>query len=156
MLRSSVGPPRDRGGRYDGLVESLGGAAIAGTGFAIGIERLALAVAAKGAVPGAAPHVAMVPLGDSGATAALGIAQRMRARHLRVELLSPDRGLKALMRRASKSGARFAIIIGENEVALGKAQVRDLAASVQREAATTTAADIGRLIDEIRTVLAPT
>ncbi len=144
------------GGRYDGLVESLGGAAIAGTGFAIGIERLALAVAAKGAVPGAAPHVAMVPLGDSGATAALGIAQRMRARHLRVELLSPDRGLKALMRRASKSGARFAIIIGENEVALGKAQVRDLAASVQREAATTTAADIERLIDEIRTALAQT
>jgi len=123
---------------------------------AVAPSALALAVAAKGAIADHAPHVAMVPLGDNGAAAALGIAQRMRARHLRVELLSPDRGLKALMRRASKIGARFAIIIGENEVALGKAQVRDLAASAQREAATTTAADIDRLIDEIRTALAPT
>lgn len=144
------------GGRYDGLVESLGGAAVAGTGFAIGVERLALAVAASGAIPDGAPHVAMVPLGASGAVAALAIAQRMRARALRVELLSPDRGLKALMRRASKSGARFAVIIGENEVALGRAQVRDLAVSAQRAAAAATAADIDRLIDEIRTAIAPT
>ena len=55
------------GGRYDGLVESLGGAAIAGTGFAIGIERLALARSRPASTR--APHVAMVPLGD-GAMAA--------------------------------------------------------------------------------------
>ena len=144
------------GGRYDGLVAALGGAAIAGTGFAIGIERLALAVAANGAIPDDAPHVAMVPLGDSGATAALAIAQRMRARQLRVELLSSERGLKALMRRAGKIGARFAVIIGDNEVALGKAQVRDLTARAQREAAIATPADVDRLSDEIRTALAPT
>ena len=80
----------------------------------------------------------------------------MRARHLRVELLSPDRGLKALMRRASKIGARFAIIIGENEVSQSKAQVRDLAASAQREVPTASATDIDQLIDEIKTAIAQT
>jgi len=144
------------GGRYDGLVEALGGAAVAGTGFAIGIERLALAVAAKGAVLDGAPQVAMVPLGDAGLAAALGVARRMRARRLRVELLSPDRGLKALMRRASKIGARFAVIIGENEVAQQKAQVRDLAASAQREVTTASPADVEQLIDEILTAIAQT
>ena len=144
------------GGRYDGLVEALGGAAVAGTGFAIGIERLALAVAAKGAVLDGAPQVAMVPLGDAGLVAALDVARRMRARRLRVELLSPDRGLKALMRRASKIGARFAVIIGENEVAQQKAQVRDLAASAQREVTTASPADVEQLIDEILTAIAQT
>ena len=138
------------GGRYDGLVESLGGAAIAGVGFAIGIERLALAAAAVGEASDVAPHVAMVALGEGGVIAALSIAQQMRSQALRVELLSPDRGLKALLRRASKIGARFAVIIGENEVSSGTAQLRDLAASAQREVPTATAADIDRLTEEIR------
>jgi histidyl-tRNA synthetase len=142
------------GGRYDGLVEALGGAPVAGIGFAAGVERLALAVAAKGQQAEDAPQVAMVPLGDGGTLAATGLARHMRARNLRVELLSPDRGLKALMRRASKIGARFAIIIGQNEVAQNKAQVRDLKASAQREAMTVSDADIDRLINEIQTALA--
>jgi histidyl-tRNA synthetase len=127
-----------------------GGAAIAGTGFAIGVERLALAVMAQGTVATDAPQVAMVPLGESGALFAIKIAQRMRARELQVELLSPDRGLKALMRRAARSGARFAVIIGDNEVAQRKVQVRDLKASTQREAPIDSDAEIDGLIEEVR------
>jgi histidyl-tRNA synthetase len=142
------------GGRYDGLVEALGGAPVAGIGFAAGVERLALAVAAKGQQIKDAPQVAMVPLGDAGAVAAISLARRMRARNLQVELLSPDRGLKALMRRASKIGARFAVIIGENEVAQGKAQLRDLKASAQREVAIATAGDTDQLINEVSAAIA--
>jgi histidyl-tRNA synthetase len=144
------------GGRYDGLVEALGGATVAGIGFAIGVERLALAVAAKGQQIDHAPQVAMVPLGGTGAVAAMGLARRMRARNLRVELLSPDRGLKALMRRANKIGARFAVIIGENEVAQGKAQLRDLKESAQREVAIATAADTDQLISEVNAAIVET
>ena len=59
----------------------------------------------------------------------------MRANNLRVEMLSPERGLKALLRRADKLGAHYALIMGENELARGVVQLRDLKASTQREVA---------------------
>jgi len=123
------------GGRYDGLIEALGGAAIPGTGFAIGVERLALALEAQGNVPEASPDAAVIALGDAAVIAAARIAASMRGKGLRVETLSPERGLKALMRRANKIGARFAVILGENELARGVAQLRDLRASSQSEVA---------------------
>jgi histidyl-tRNA synthetase len=123
------------GGRYDGLIDALGGVAIPGTGFAIGVERLALALEAKGSVAEAAPDAAVIALGDAAVIAAARLAGSMRAQKLSVEMLSPDRGLKALMRRASRIGARFAVILGENELARGVAQLRDLRASTQRELA---------------------
>jgi histidyl-tRNA synthetase len=121
------------GGRYDGLVEALGGAAVAGTGFAIGVERLALAVEAANGAEGPAAQVALIALGDDAAAAAIKVARELWQRDLRVELLAPDRGLKALMRRANKLGAPLAIILGENELARGVAQLRDLRAGTQRE-----------------------
>jgi histidyl-tRNA synthetase len=121
------------GGRYDGLVEALGGAAVAGTGFAIGVERLALAVEAANGAEGSAAQVVLIALGDEAAAAAIKVARDLWQRDLRVELLAPDRGLKALMRRANKLGAPLAIILGENELARGVAQLRDLRAGTQRE-----------------------
>jgi histidyl-tRNA synthetase len=121
------------GGRYDGLVEALGGAAVPGTGFAIGVERLAIALEARGDVLAVGPDAAIVALGEASVIAGTKLAASLRHANLRVELLSPERGLKALMRRASKIGARCAVIIGENELARGVAQLRDLAASSQRE-----------------------
>ena len=123
------------GGRYNGLVEALGGSAIPGTGFAIGIERLALALEATKKLPSADPDVAMIGIGEVGVVASMEVARRMREQKLRVEVLSPDRSVKALMRRAAKIGARFAVILGENELARGVAQMRDLRASNQREIA---------------------
>jgi histidyl-tRNA synthetase len=63
----------------------------------------------------------------------MALAAEMRAAGLRVELLSPGRGLKALLRRADKIGARYAVIIGDNELARSGATLRDLKTSTQRE-----------------------
>jgi histidyl-tRNA synthetase len=121
------------GGRYDGLVEALGGAAIPGSGFAIGVERLTLALDKARFKSKAAPHAAIVAMGDAAVAAAMKLAREMRAADLRVETLSPERGLKALLRRADKIGAHYAVIIGENELARDVVQLRDLRNSVQRE-----------------------
>jgi histidyl-tRNA synthetase len=119
------------GGRYDGLVEALGGASVAGTGFAIGVDRLALALDAARFDSRADAALAM--LGDAAIRRGMALAAEMRAAGLRVELLSPGRGLKALLRRADKIGARYAVIIGDNELARGGATLRDLKTSTQRE-----------------------
>jgi histidyl-tRNA synthetase len=123
------------GGRYDGLIEALGGAPVAGSGFAIGVERLALALEAAGAAPAAAPDAALIALGDDAVVTGMKLARELWRERIRVELLAPERGLKALMRRANKLGARFAIILGANELSRAVVQLRDLRASTQREVA---------------------
>ncbi len=123
------------GGRYDGLVEALGGAAAPGTGFAIGIERTALAISADRYATGGAPDAAIIAIGEAAVAGAIALARELRASGLRIELLSPERGLKALLRRADRGGARHALIIGENELAAGVVQMRDLRASTQNTVA---------------------
>jgi histidyl-tRNA synthetase len=132
------------GGRYDGLVEALGGAAIAGTGFAIGVERIALALEAERFKVKAAPDAALIAMGDAAVKQLVLLAQQLRQAGLAAELLSPQRGLKALLRRAGKIGAHYALILGDNELARGVVQLRDLQASSQREVS------LGTVIEEIR------
>jgi histidyl-tRNA synthetase len=119
------------GGRYDGLVEALGGAAVAGTGFAIGVERIAIALEADRFKREGAPDAAIIAMGEHATVSAMDLARELRTAKLRVEMLSPERRLKALLRRADKLGAHFALIIGENELAQGVVQVRDLKSSTQ-------------------------
>jgi len=122
------------GGRYDGLIAELGGAPVPGIGFAIGLDRMALALLESSRKFDAAPQVAIIALGQAATSRALELAHRMREEHkLAVEIFSPERGLKALLRRADRIGARYAVIIGDNELARGVAQVRELAQSSQRE-----------------------
>jgi histidyl-tRNA synthetase len=128
------------GGRYDGLVEAMGGAAVAGIGFAIGVDRMALAMQAAGLAPSAAPDAAIIAMGPAAARHAIAVARDLRAANLTVEMLSPERKMKALLARASKIGARFAVIIGDDEIARGVVQVRDLKQSTQREVAQAEAA----------------
>ncbi len=120
------------GGRYDGLVEALGGAAVAGTGFAIGVERIALALDADRFKRDGAPDAAIIAMGDRATVTAMDLARELRTARLRVEMLSPERGLKALLRRADRLGAHFALIIGDNELAQSVVQVRDLRNSAQQ------------------------
>jgi histidyl-tRNA synthetase len=119
------------GGRYDGLVEALGGAAVPGTGFAIGVDRLALALDAARFASRA--DAALAALGDAAMRRGMALAADMRAAGLRVELLSPGRGLKALLRRADKISARYAVIVGDQELNRGVVVLRDLKQSMQRE-----------------------
>jgi histidyl-tRNA synthetase len=130
------------GGRYDGLVEALGGAPVAGTGFAIGLERLALALQAGKGKASTSPDVAILALGDAAVAQANSVAAELRAQDVRTDFLSPGRGLKALLRRADKLNARYALIIGGNEIARGVVQVRDLRESVQREVLRTDVVDL--------------
>jgi histidyl-tRNA synthetase len=123
------------GGRYDGLVEALGGRPVAGTGFAIGVERIALALEAGRFKVKTGPDAAIIAMGGAALKRAVVLAQELRRAGLAVELLSPERGLKALLKRADKIGAHYALILGENELAHGVVQLRDLQSSSQREVA---------------------
>ncbi len=128
------------GGRYDGLVEAMGGAAVAGIGFAIGVDRMALALQAAGLAPSGAPDAAIIAMGPAATRHAIVVARNLRAANLNVEMLSPERKMKTLLARASKIGARVAVIIGDDELARGVVQIRDLKQSTQREVAVAEAA----------------
>ena len=113
------------GGRYDGLVADLGGPPLAGVGFAIGIERLLLATAtADYRTP--APEVDVIPLSIEAAPAAGRLARRLRGLGVRCELEVAGRSVKSAMRRADKLAARFAVLIGDDELRAGRATVRDM------------------------------
>ncbi|MCL4721427.1 MAG: histidine--tRNA ligase [Gammaproteobacteria bacterium] len=117
------------GGRYDGLVEHLGGEPTPAIGFAIGLERLVeLFSLDGGAAPLRAPDVYVVAVGDGALRAAFRIAEDLRdgVSPLRVETHCGGGGFKAQMKRADRSGAAVAVIIGEDEVAGGTAVVKPL------------------------------
>ena len=135
------------GGRYDGLVETMGGAAVAGIGFAIGVDRMALALEAAGVISTGAPDAAIIAMGQAATRQAVIVACDLRSANLNVEMLSPERKMKTLLARASKIGARFAVIIGDDEIARGVVQLRDLKQSAQREL---TPAEAARAIADAR------
>jgi histidyl-tRNA synthetase len=113
------------GGRYDGLIEALGGPATPAVGWAAGIERLAMLVADSGAVAEAAPDVALISMGEAAEAACVGLAARLRHAGLSVDM--GFRGnMKKRLSRANDAGANYAIILGDNELAEGKAQLRNL------------------------------
>ncbi len=121
------------GGRYDGLVQSLGGPAVAGIGFALGVERLALVLEAQGAAATTAvPEFFVAPLGEAAESAAFGLTHRLRVAGARVEMDSGSRSLKSQMRRAGKLDVPYVIILGEDEVAGGSITVRDMRARTDR------------------------
>jgi histidyl-tRNA synthetase len=117
------------GGRYDGLIAELGGPPTAGIGWAGGIERLVMLANEPAALP---RPVVMAPLGPAAEAKALGIARSLRKLGIAVE--QDYRGnMKRRMQRANKLGARFAVILGDDELAKGVAQVKDLDTQAQHE-----------------------
>jgi histidyl-tRNA synthetase len=117
------------GGRYDGLIELLGGPHTPGVGFGTGIERIMLNLRERGLGPAAAdaaPDVAMIPLGEAGPAEALRVARDLRAAGLVVRGGIPGRSMRAQLRGASSSGARYAVIVGDQEAADGVVQLKPL------------------------------
>src|SRR5438876_1044908 len=113
------------GGRYDGLVAALGGPDVAGVGFALGLERLAMvAPEVEAEAPG--PTALILPLDVQAVGPALALATRLRDGGLAVGLEPAGRSLKALLRIADRRHARLAVMLGEEEVRAGRATVRDL------------------------------
>ncbi|MCQ2414267.1 MAG: histidine--tRNA ligase, partial [Clostridia bacterium] len=123
------------GGRYDGLVESIGGPALSGIGFGMGITRIILAMKEKGLdnVPVKAPELYVAALGQNAQVKALGIVERLRAAGTFAECDVVGRSLKAQMKYANKLGAHYTLIIGDDELAAGKAQLRDMTDGSQKE-----------------------
>ncbi len=121
------------GGRYDGLVELLGGRPTPGIGFGIGLDRLVIALAATGQTPDADPApVAVVVGADPGDTAGrLRIATDLRAAGLAARAELSPRKLGKQLESASRDGAHFAVILGD-ELADGEVQLRDLPAGTQK------------------------
>jgi histidyl-tRNA synthetase len=117
------------GGRYDGLVELMGGPAMAGVGWAAGIERLALLIDE----PPLSPRpVAVVPIGEAAEAAALVLAETLRNQGFAVDL-GYSGNLQRRMRRANRINARAAVLIGDDEISRNVATLRDLDSGEQRE-----------------------
>jgi histidyl-tRNA synthetase len=137
------------GGRYDGLIEQLGGAPTPGIGFGSGIERVLLTCDAEGVFGAPAARVDCFVVDVTGGEAATVLAQRLREAGVATDRAYDARSMKSQMKAAGKSGARFAVIVGEDEKAAGSVTLRDLATSEQ----TTIPAD--DLVDHVRKVLEP-
>jgi histidyl-tRNA synthetase len=120
------------GGRYDGLSEMLGGPPTPGIGFSIGQDRLILAVQAAALLAAGNPlAVYVVWMGEAALPAASRLVRELRAQGLSVEIDYDPMKIKKAMGVASKLGARFAVIIGEGELAGGKYQVKNMASGEQ-------------------------
>ena len=106
------------GGRYDGLMETLGGQSFSGIGFGLGVDRALLAAIAESTLPSQefSSDLFIIPLGELAKEEALVIAQGLRLSGVRTELAFGDRALKGAMKAADKSGARYVIVLGESEL----------------------------------------
>ena len=120
------------GGRYDGLVEQLGGPAVPGIGFACGMERLALLLEGR-EMPEVRPDFYMAVLDDSCRDAAFALAQNLRREGFSGTMGYESRSMKATMRQAGKSGARFTLIMGTNELASGSVIIKNMESGEQHE-----------------------
>ena len=123
------------GGRYDGLVEQLGGPATPGVGFGLGIERLLLIIEESGAEikKDSACDILICGLGNAARKEALKLSKQMRENGFRVIIDLMDRGLKAQFKYADRIGARYVVVIGDDELAKGVVSLRDMANSTQTE-----------------------
>lgn len=121
------------GGRYDGLVELMGGQPTAGIGFAAGVERLVALMGELGTLNTLAPaaDVAVVPMQESAEIAAWGIAQSLRHAGFKTDIAYKGKGGKRLQ-RADKLGARFAVVIGDDELAANSATIKNLKDGTQQ------------------------
>ena len=116
------------GGRYDGLMEQLGGQSLSGIGFGLGVDRALLAAEAEEVI-GSDSFVSdlfIIPLDESTKVQALTIASDLRKHGKTIEIAFGDRGLKGAMKAADKSGATYVIVLGESEVTSGMVEVKEM------------------------------
>ena len=121
------------GGRYDGLVASLGGPKTPAIGFALGVERTLLALSEPAESYDRPVNAFFAPMDAAALAYALPIAQRLRAQGIGVEFEHRGGSMKSQMKRADKLRARAAVIVGANEVAAGTVTLKDLAKGTQSE-----------------------
>ncbi len=126
------------GGRYDGLMKQLGGKQeLSGIGYGLGVDRTVLALEAEGiaAASDARCEVFGVPMGEVAKSELVAIAGRLRASDIRVDVAYGGRGLKGAMKAADRSGARFALVLGDNELEAREVELKDLSNGQQQRVA---------------------
>ena len=119
------------GGRYDGLMSDLGGADLSGIGFGIGVDRVLLAAEAEGIFvtderPIESVKLFAIAMGVEAKSYVAGLVNALRDVGISADMAYGDRALKGSMKAADKSGARFSIVIGADELASGQAQLKDM------------------------------
>ncbi|WP_461296810.1 histidine--tRNA ligase [Streptomyces harbinensis] len=122
------------GGRYDGLSEMIGGPALPSVGWGLGVDRTVLALRSEGIeldLP-AATEVFAVPLGKEAARTLFSVVTGLRRSGVAADLAYGGKGLKAAMKAANRSGARYALVAGERDLAEGVIQLKDLGSGEQR------------------------
>lgn len=114
------------GGRYDGLMNQLGGQDLSGIGFGIGIDRVLLACEAENSLQNSLPKLDLfiVPIGDAAKDYSVKLLSQLRDAGLKVDLAYGDRGLKGGMKAADKSDARYALVIGDDEIKSSTGQLK--------------------------------
>jgi len=122
------------GGRYDGLISDLGGPELPGIGFAIGLERLALMLGEQSIEP-PRPELFIATLGEAGTRAGFAMLTRLQRQGILAEMEYTGKSLKAQLRRADKLKTRRVLILGEDELSRGVAQLRYMDESTQEEVA---------------------
>jgi len=121
------------GGRYDGLVKDLGGPAVAGVGFALGMERLVLLLGVEEESRFNRPGLYLAWMGKAAGDWAFPIAHALRQRGVVVEMEGEEKSLKSQMRRADKLKAQYVFIVGEDELNKGKGILRHMGSKEQVE-----------------------
>ena len=139
------------GGRYDGLVEQLGGKATPGFGFAMGLERIVLLLEEQGiSLPEQSPHLYVVMQGTAAETAGFKLTEALRDELPKLRIINNASGgsFKSQIKRADKSGAEFAIILGEDELAEGMVSLKPL-----RTAEAQSQLSLDTLTDHLNTII---
>ncbi|MBO8189148.1 histidine--tRNA ligase [Streptomyces spirodelae] len=137
------------GGRYDGLSEMIGGPALPSVGWALGVDRTVLALEAEGVGLELAPPTELfaVPIGDEARRRLFRLVTELRREGVAADMAYGGKGMKNAMKSANRSGARFALLLGERDLAEGVAQLKDLASGEQ------TALALDRVVAEVRAKL---
>jgi len=137
------------GGRYDGLMEILGGQSLSGIGFGLGVDRALLAAIAEDSLPTEefTSDLFIIPLGENAMDSVLTIAQDIRSAGITVEIAFGDRALKGAMKAADKSGARFVVVLGDSELSNGSVDLKRMSDGV------VTSVKIAQLQNQLRQVL---
>lgn len=114
------------GGRYDGLMNSLGGSDVSGIGFGLGVDRILMAALAENSIPAELNQIRLfiVPITEQGKNEGFSILSQLRAAGITCDMAYGDRGLKGGMKAADKSGALYSLVIGDDEISNGRCDLK--------------------------------
>ena len=131
------------GGRYDGLMNSLGGSDVSGIGFGLGVDRILMAAIAENSLPAELNQIKLfiVPITEQGKNEGFKLLLQLRAAGITCDMAYGDRGLKGGMKAADKSGALYSLVIGDDEISNGKCDLK-LMSSGQLISSSLTASDL--------------